>query len=212
MYNQTELGDAITTSIAIMASEHSPELHQLLAESGNGVDTSKSTDELLEAALKALKNSSSFRDGLANYLSEEAKSSDANYGNYVDDTFSNFSIFKKKSKAGDFLNSKYFSIFKRRRKPDAIETATIPRRSFFEMQSLIKAKQQQALLEKAKKEAMISQLGLVEKPILTHDEQLKKDSNIVESIGFSGDNNFFNFVDDVNFSGSRKQIFLKNKI
>jgi hypothetical protein len=152
MNNQTDLGNAITTSIAIMASEHSPELHQLLAESGNSVDTSKSTNELLEAALKALKNSSSFRDGLATYLSEKAIKSDANYGNYVDNGFfSNFSNpFDNFSAVGNFVGK---------------TIATIPHKG-----SVVK---------------------------------------IVEPYsGFSGDNNFFNFVDDVNFSGSRKQIFL----
>jgi hypothetical protein len=222
MNHQAELGNAITTSIAIMASEHSPELHQLLAESGNDVDTSKSTDELLEAALKALKNSSSFRNGLANYLSEEAISSDENYGNYVDDTFSNFSFFKKKSKVGGFLNNMFIgnkfkknnsaipnaeqmtttslSIFNRMRKPDAIETATIPR-GIFSMQSLVKARREQEMLAKAKKDAMLnsSQLVEVERPILTYEQQLQKDSNNGESVGFSGDNNFFTFVDDTNF-------------
>lgn len=169
MNNETELGNAITTSIAIMASEHSPKLHQLLAESGNDVNTSKSTDELLEAALKALKNSASFRDGLATYLSEEAKGSDENYGNYVEDTFSNFSFFKKQSKVGIFWSNLFaknnisnqdatkmtmgpFSIFNRMRKLDAIESATIPRSIFF---------------------------NRMRKP------------NASESAGFSGDNNFF---------------------
>ena len=155
MNNQTELGNAITTSIAIMASEHSPELHQLLAESGNSVDTSKSTDELLEAALKALKNSSSFRDGLATYLSEEVKKSDANYGNYVDNGFfSNFSNpFDNSSSVGNFVGDRIANL--------------------------------------AHKGSVV---------------QLRAGANYK---GFSGDNNFFNFVDDVNFSGSRKQIFLK---
>jgi hypothetical protein len=155
MYNQTELGNAITTSIAIMASEHSPELHQLLAESGNSVDMSKSTDELLEAALKALKNSSSFRNGLATYLSEEARKSDANYGNYVEDSFfNNFTNpFDNYSNVGNFVGKTIGTM--------------------------------------AHKGSIV---------------QLKAGSNYK---GFSGDNNFFNFVDDVNFSGSRKQIFLK---
>jgi hypothetical protein len=108
MNNQTELGNAITTSIGIMASENSLQLVQLLQESGNNVDASASQQELLEAAFRALKNSASFRDKLANYLSEEAMRSDANYGNYVEDGFfSNFSNpFSSSSSVGNFVGSK----------------------------------------------------------------------------------------------------------
>lgn len=109
MNNQKELGNAITTSIGIMASENSLQLVQLLQESGNSVDASASQQELLEAAFRALKNSASFRDKLANYLSAEAISSDANYGNYVEDGFFNnftnpFDNYTAKSNRGFYNN------------------------------------------------------------------------------------------------------------
>lgn len=153
MNNQTELGNAINTSIGIMSLEHTSDLVDLLQKSGSKVTTSSSQQELLEAAFSALKNSNRFRNDLATYLSEEARKSDSNYGNYVDNGFfSNFSNpFENPSSVGNFVGK---------------TIATIPHKG-----SVVK---------------------------------------IVEPYkGFSGDNNFFNFVDDVNFSGSRKQIFLK---
>lgn len=196
MNHQTELGNAITTSIGIMAAENNLQLVQLLQESGNSVDASASQQELLEAAFRALKNSASFRDGLANYLSDEAIGSDANYGNYVDDIdemFSNFSFFKKRSKVGGFLGRKFIGnqnvIAKPNKffsnKPDAIETAIIPR-GFFGMRKTRQQKEQ-AMLE----QAMLNASKEVAKPILKYEDQQLKDSNTQESIGFAGDNNFF---------------------
>jgi hypothetical protein len=155
MNNQTELGNAITTSIGIMSVEHAPELVDLLQKSGSNVTTSSSQQELLEAAFSALKNSNRFRNDLATYLSGEARKSDANYGNYVDNGFfSNFSSpFDNSSQVGNFVGERIANL--------------------------------------AHKGSVV---------------QLRAGANYK---GFSGDNNFFNFVDDVNFSGSRKQIFLK---
>lgn len=191
MNNQTELGNAITTSIGIMAAENNLQLVQLLQESGNNVDASASQQELLEAAFRALKNSASFRDGLANYLSDEAIDSDSNYGNYVDDIdemFSNFSFFKKRSKVGGFLGRKFIGnqnvIAKPNKffsnKPDVIETSIIPR-GFFGMRKIRQLKEQ----------AMLNSSQEVAKPILKYADQQLKDSDTQESIGFVGDTNFF---------------------
>jgi hypothetical protein len=81
-----EQNDLIIGLIYLMVEEENPFLINLLQRSGSFVTNQSSPDEVLDASLKALKDSSSFRQNLYNYLVSEANS----YSNYVEDDFFNF--------------------------------------------------------------------------------------------------------------------------
>jgi hypothetical protein len=78
-----EQNDVIIGLIYLMVEENNPFLINLLRKSGYFVTNQSSSDELLDASFKALRDSSSFRQNLSNYLVAEANA----YSNYVDDDF-----------------------------------------------------------------------------------------------------------------------------
>jgi hypothetical protein len=78
-----EQNDVIIGLIYLMVEENNPFLINLLQKSGSFVTNQSSPDAVLNASLNALRDSSSFRMNLSNYLVAEANS----YSNYVDDDF-----------------------------------------------------------------------------------------------------------------------------
>lgn len=73
--------DLIIGLIYIMAEERNPELINMLQKSSVLVTSESSTDTILDASLKALKDSPSFRQNLNNYFIKEFNSSDGAYSN-----------------------------------------------------------------------------------------------------------------------------------
>jgi len=96
-----EQNDVIIGLIYLMVEENNPFLINLLRKSGYLVTNQSSSDALLDASFKALRDSSSFRQNLKNYLVAEANS----YSNYVGDDFFNVegtfeSMMTKAAKTG----------------------------------------------------------------------------------------------------------------
>ena len=87
---QSQAADAITQAIVVMSTENVPELVGLLKNSGSFVTQQSSQEQLLDAAFKALKNSSQFRKNLGAYLINVTNTDNGDYGNFVDTDFSNF--------------------------------------------------------------------------------------------------------------------------
>ena len=86
---QSQAADAITQAIVVMSTENVPELVGLLKNSGSFVTQQSSQEQLLDAAFKALKNSSQFRKNLGAYLINVTTTDNGDYGNFVDTDFSN---------------------------------------------------------------------------------------------------------------------------
>lgn len=84
-----EKDDVIIGLIYLMVEEGNPILTNLLQKSGSFVTNQSSPDEVLDASLKALKDSPSFRQNLSKYLVAESNS----YSNYVGDDFFNLGGF-----------------------------------------------------------------------------------------------------------------------
>jgi cobalamin biosynthesis Mg chelatase CobN len=106
-YNQAQ--DAITKAVGIMSLDDRGSLIALLQKNGSLVANDSTQEELLDAAFKAIKNSPRFRNDLQSYLSA-AVQSEANYGNFTDDSaYSNVVEPKKQTKVGSFLSSVFTS-------------------------------------------------------------------------------------------------------
>ena len=86
---QSQAADAITQAIVVMSTENVPELVGLLKNSGSFVTQQSSQEQLLDAAFKALKNSSQFRKNLGSYLINVTTTDNGDYGNFVDTDFAN---------------------------------------------------------------------------------------------------------------------------
>jgi hypothetical protein len=67
MYNQEEI---VLGTLGIMATDDKPALLQMLKESGSLVTELSSRDEILDASIKALRDSDRFRKSLASYMTQ----------------------------------------------------------------------------------------------------------------------------------------------
>jgi hypothetical protein len=88
--DKSQAADVITQAIVIMSTENVPELVGLLKNSGSFVTQQSTQEELLDAAFKALKNSSQFRKQLGSYLINVTTTDNGDYGNFADSDFSNY--------------------------------------------------------------------------------------------------------------------------
>jgi hypothetical protein len=88
--DKSQAADVITQAIVIMSTENVPELVGLLKNSGSFVTQQSTQEELLDAAFKALKNSSQFRKQLGSYLINVSTTDNGDYGNFADSDFSNY--------------------------------------------------------------------------------------------------------------------------
>lgn len=88
--DKSQAADVITQAIVIMSTENVPELVGLLKNSGSFVTQQSTQEELLDAAFKALKNSSQFRKQLGSYLINVSTTDNGEYGNFADSDFSNY--------------------------------------------------------------------------------------------------------------------------
>ena len=86
--DKSQAADVITQAIVIMSTENVPELVGLLKNSGSFVTQQSTQEELLDAAFKALKNSSQFRKQLGSYLINVTTTDNGDYGNFADSDFS----------------------------------------------------------------------------------------------------------------------------
>lgn len=66
--NEDELNDIIVGAVGTMAIEDKPNLVYLLQKNGSLVTDVNSQEEILDASFKAIRDSQSFRDDLADYL------------------------------------------------------------------------------------------------------------------------------------------------
>jgi hypothetical protein len=88
--DKSQAADVITQAIVIMSTDNVPELVGLLKNSGSFVTQQSTQEELLDAAFKALKNSSQFRKQLGSYLINVTTTDNGDYGNFADSDFSNY--------------------------------------------------------------------------------------------------------------------------
>lgn len=88
--DKNQAAETISQAIVIMSTENVPELVGLLKNSGSFVTQQSTQEELLDAAFKALKNSSQFRKNLGSYLINVTTTDNGEYGNFADSDFSNY--------------------------------------------------------------------------------------------------------------------------
>jgi hypothetical protein len=79
---KNQYADAVVEAIGIMAIEDKPALVDILKRSGSMITESSTTDEILDASFKALKDSKTFRKDVQDYLTDALSSTDDGNSNF----------------------------------------------------------------------------------------------------------------------------------
>jgi hypothetical protein len=84
MQNKEQLADGIIMMVGVIAVEDKPAIVDMLKRNGSLVTEKSSTDEIIDASLKAIKDNTRFRNDLKAYLIQVGKSDTSNSFSYAE--------------------------------------------------------------------------------------------------------------------------------